>query len=232
MKIILYSALVILIFFSCNHSEYNEEQSLDEPEILESSDLEVNEEFEQLKIDTNNLPEGIQYKGKIKNLVRWKDKLGENIVITTETGAYLNPDTDPELAGTNIELFAFHYRISNNTVTQTWKVHDFIYNCMVDYEASFIPNTFQITDFDNDGIAEIWLMYKTVCHGDISPCNMKVIMYEGLDKYAMRGQNKVEVSQNEFFGGEYKFDSAFINGPIVFRKFALDLWNKNIMQVW
>ena len=73
-------------------------------------------------------------------------------------------------------------------------------------------------------------MYKTVCHGDVSPCDMKIIMYHGLQKFAMRGQNRVQVSDTDFVGGDYKFDKAFIEGPTEFKNFAKSLWNKNIMQ--
>jgi hypothetical protein len=75
-------------------------------------------------------------------------------------------------------------------------------------------------------------MYKTACHGDVSPCDMKIIMYEGTNKYAMRGQNKVQLSEHEFYGGDYTFDRAFKQSPKVFKEFAIDLWEKNIMQTW
>ena len=75
-------------------------------------------------------------------------------------------------------------------------------------------------------------MYKTVCHGDVSPSNMKVIMYQGLQKYAMRGRNKVKISETETEGGEYTFDKVFVDGPISFRNFAIKLWEKNILQKW
>ena len=61
---------------------------------------------------------------------------------------------------------------------------------------------------------------------------MKIIMYQGQQKYAMRGQNKVKVSDKEFYGGDYKFDNAFLDGPTMFRDFAKKMWNKNIMQIW
>jgi hypothetical protein len=59
--------------------------------------------------------------------------------------------------------------------------------------ASFVKNTFKINDLDHNGIAEIWLMYKIVCHGDVSPCEMKIIIYEEKQKIAMRGENKVQI---------------------------------------
>ncbi len=46
-------------------------------------------------------------------------------------------------------------------------------------------------------------MYKTVCHVDVSPCAMKIIMHQGKQKFAIRGRNKVKVSETETEGGEY-----------------------------
>ena len=102
----------------------------------------------------------------------------------------------------------------------------------MDIEASFIRNTLQLTDLNENGIAEIWLIYKTACRGDVSPSDMKVIMYEASQKYAMRGQNKVQLSDDEVYGGEYTFNRTFLDGPMKFRIFAKGLWDENILQVW
>ncbi|MES2517521.1 MAG: hypothetical protein V4585_05415 [Bacteroidota bacterium] len=182
------------------------------------------------KLAINRLPFNIKVEGKTKNAIRWTDNLGDNIVVTTETGIYQSKKMIHENDGADAELFAFHFIVSKNEVKQTWKVYDFISDCPVDIEATFIKNTLQVTDLNNDGIAEIWLMYKTVCHGDVSPSDMKIIMYQGQQKFAVRGKNKVKLSDKESYGGEYKFDPAFNNGPKAFIEFAKNLWNKNIMQ--
>lgn len=62
-------------------------------------------------------------------------------------------------------------------------------------------------------------------------------MYEGNQKYAMRGQNKVfggtdKNGVDHYIGGEYKYDEAFSKGPKEFLKFAQELWNRNVMQKW
>jgi len=59
---------------------------------------------------------------------------------------------------------------------------------------------------------------------------MKVIVYEGTKKYAMRGSTKVQVSETEYDGGEYTFDEPFKEAPEAFRKYALKLLQKNLMQ--
>jgi hypothetical protein len=189
------------------------------------------------KIDSTQFPASIKYEGFIKNAVRWKDKLGDNIVITTETGYHINKKFTHETEGSDAELFGYHFIVSGNEVKQTWKVYDYISDCPVDIVASFVKNTFQVTDLDKNGIAETWLMYKTVCHGDVSPSDMKIIMYEGNTKYAMRGENKVAVGiddngKKQFEGGEYKLDENFKKGTKVFREFAEKLWNDNVIENW
>jgi hypothetical protein len=184
------------------------------------------------KLDLTKLPKGIKYEGEIKTAVRWVDSLGDNIVILTETGIYKSKKFNHKNDGGDAELFAYHFIVKDENAVQVWRIYDFISDCPVDIETKFIKNSFQVTDLNRDGVSEIWMMYKTVCHGDVSPCDMKIIMYQGQQKYAIRGQNKVQISENEFYGGEYKFDKAFADGPKEFLEFAKKLWDKNILQTW
>ena len=62
------------------------------------------------KIDVKNFPKGIEYQGKIKDTLRWKDKLGDNIAIITETGEYLSPDGISE-DYRDAKLFAYHFLV-------------------------------------------------------------------------------------------------------------------------
>lgn len=76
------------------------------------------------------------------------------------------------------------------------------------------------------------LLNKTACHGDVSPADMKIIIYEGNSRFKMSGQNKVEFGPGDYLRGDYTFDKAFKEGPKEFKDFAKNLWKKNIMQSW
>ncbi|KQB37811.1 M949_RS01915 family surface polysaccharide biosynthesis protein [Flavobacterium aquidurense] len=227
-------SLLILLFTGCKPDAKEQAKTTEKSALSDTEDfvLEVN------KIDSTQFPASVKYEGFIKNAVRWKDKSGDNIVITTETGIYTSKKFKHEAEdSSDAELFAYHYILSNNEAKQTWKVYDYISDCPVDIVASFVKNTFKVTDLDNNGIAEVWLMYKTVCHGDVSPSNMKIIMYEGNNKFAMRGENKVQVGSDEndkksFLGGEYKMDENFKKAPKAFKDYAQKLWNDNIIENW
>jgi len=53
-------------------------------------------------------------------------------------------------------------------------------------------------------------------------------MYEGQQKYAMRGNSKVRINENEYTGGDYIFDEAFLNSPEVFRTHAKSKWDSQL----
>lgn len=176
---------------------------------------------EVTNVDLKKLPKEIKYAGKIKNAVKFEDGLGENIVLATEIGG-----------DENAELYAYRFVRKGDIYEKAWRVYDFTKDCPFALEASFLKNTFQVGDLDKDGVAEVWLMYKTACRSDVSPATMKIIMYEGQQKFAMRGENRVQDSDSTFFGGKYTYDQAFADGPKVFLEFAKKLWNENIMETW
>ena len=175
------------------------------------------------------LPKTITYTGKIVNAVKYNDSFGETIVITTETGESQSK-TEPDESYREAELFAYQYILTDGKWILQWKMYDYVKECPVDIECNFIKNSFAVTDLDKNGKAEVWLMYITGCHGDVSASNMKVIVYEGTLKYAMRGHTKVRVSETGYDGGEHTFDEPFKKAPDAFRKYALKLWQKNLMQ--
>ena len=182
------------------------------------------------KIDVNKIPIEIKYNGKIKSAITWNDKLGKNFVLTCETGEFETKNSENN--GRDSQIYAYHFILSKNIIKQNWIIYDYIKDCPVDIEASFLKNTLYITDLNNDGIGEIWIMYKIVCHGDVSPCEMKIIMYQGKQKLAMRGQNRVKVSDKEYYGGNYTFDKAFNEASNYYKDYAKKLWNKNINEKW
>ena len=236
MKKIAFLSFVIILFANCqsDKKEKNIVNKTAELNTIETATFTLM----VIKIDSTQFPASIKYEGFVKNAVRWKDKLGDNIVITTETGYHINKKFKHESDdSSDAELLGYHFVISGNEAKQTWKVYDYISDCPVDLTASFVKNTFNVTDLNNNGIAEIWLMYKTVCHGDVSPSNMKIIMYEGNQKYAIRGENKVQVGtyengEKQFIGGKFKLDESFKKAPKIFKDYALNLWDKNLIETW
>ncbi|WP_121807975.1 M949_RS01915 family surface polysaccharide biosynthesis protein [Mucilaginibacter kameinonensis] len=184
------------------------------------------------KLSKTDIPESIVYKGHIIDAVKYTDKTGDHIVITTETGITQQKATKDENFRA-AALYAYDYIIiGDGKFKLSWQTNDFSSDCTLDVKADYASDGFAVTDVDNNGFAEVWLVYRTACRGDISPSVMKLIMHEGNKKYAMRGESKVKVSEKETIGGTYTFDAAFKTAPPTFRKYAADTWKKNIMDTF
>lgn len=72
---------------------------------------------------------------------------------------------------------------------EIWKVQDFIEDCPVDTTLQILKPV-SLTDLNDNGLKEVWMVYKLACRGDITPADMKIIMYEGKTKHAVRGSMK------------------------------------------
>ncbi|MGB4775073.1 MAG: hypothetical protein WBP45_07875 [Daejeonella sp.] len=126
-------------------------------------------------LNKSSLPKSIKYTGNLVNAIRYQDKLGDHIVITTETGEIKSKNSEDD-DSKDAALYAYHYLIKNNSPALTWTVTDHVNDCQLDIKANYIKDTFRLTDLDKDGKSEIWLMYTTGCRGDVSPNSLKIIM--------------------------------------------------------
>jgi hypothetical protein len=188
-------------------------------------------QFKLAKLDTKSLPGSIPYNGKVVQAIRWTDNTGDNIVLLTRTDEVQSKDALEE-DYSNAALYAYRYLVSGDSVKQAWRVYEYVKECPVDIFLYFVDKTFAVTDLNKDGKAEVWLMYKHSCQGDVSPIPMKIIMYEDNKKFAARGTTRVQVSEKEYSGGEFTFDDTFKKGPAAFRVYAEKLWKQHKVEKW
>ncbi|MBS1576718.1 MAG: hypothetical protein JST09_15575 [Bacteroidetes bacterium] len=185
------------------------------------------------------LPDSTTFKtkiiGNIKKFIRWTDRFGDNYLILTETNKIASPanitksKVDCGNGCTNKELYAYHFAGNDSLI---WKLNDFIKNCNFDNIVEFRDEATKITDLDKNGIAEIWLMYSMTCTNDISPRTLKLIMYQGNKKYAIRGTSQtVKQKTDEKLGNKYVPDKEFQTLPHPFKDFARNLWTQYLYDV-
>ena len=182
-------------------------------------------------VDSSSLPKSIKYLGHIVHALKWTDSLGLNYLIATETGRIYSKRKDEEDLF-DAYLYAYHYVFKKDSIKLLWKVNDYNKGCNLDLDFYFVDRAFAVTDLDKNGLAEIWLMYKNSCHGDVSPVPTKIIMHEKTKKYTLRGESRVKVSATDYVGGNYTFDDNFKNGKLVFRQYLEKLWIENKMEKW
>jgi hypothetical protein len=156
--------------------------------------------IEPSKIGIADLPKAVQFRGNLKEAWQWKDGRGANILVTS----YVAPYDDSRKnqygeEGQSAELHAFHYVKKGEDYELLWKMTDGEIACPFDITCEFINRATSITDLDKDGIAETTLLYRLACRSDVSPAALKLIIYEDVAKYTLKGLSWVSVSPEEMF---------------------------------
>ncbi len=166
------------------------------------------------------VPATLKRSGRVVQALRYTDRTGTYTVLATQRGPAADPAAQSS-DGQRADLYAYQYPATGTA--PSWQLHDFAADCPLDIAAQFRPNGLTVTDLDHNGTAEVWLVYRTTCRGDVSPSTQKIIMHEGARKYAVRGSSRV-VAGKEADGGTYTFDAAWQGAPAAFRQHAAQLW--------
>lgn len=159
------------------------------------------------------IPSGFKgYKGKPVEAASWTDSNGDNLVIITEVNG-----------SANNELYGYHFIMDGNSGEELWKIQDFVKDCEFDIRLDYVPESLSITDLDDDGIGESTFLYNMSCKSDVSPDDLKLMMHENENKYALRGYTYISSVDA---GGDYKVDASFNNAPASFLQYAKEQWSK------
>ena len=104
---------------------------------------------------------------------------------------------------------------------------DQVEQCSEDLTLQFDPSSLTVTDLDANGYSEVAFVYRLGCRGDIGPSDLKLMLLENGQKYALRGVEKM-VYEGQKFGGKMDVDKAFQKAPPAFLQHATALWRKNV----
>lgn len=174
----------------------------------------------------------MKYKGAFSDAIKYTDKEGMHIIITT-SGFVTTPADDNESVYTAL-LHVFGYLQNGSAITLEWQLNDEAGPCGPDADAKLRPGSLTVTDLDHNGISEVWFVYRVSCHDALSANPMKVIMHEGIKKYAIRGTTHLKLKKpttSPYIGGDYVADENFKAASQAFRDYANQLWMKNREEI-
>lgn len=169
------------------------------------------------ELDLENVPKSLIFKGKTTEAYTFSDIEGKHLILVAETGELQKSKSSD---AKEMELYVHHFLQKEKEWVEIWKAQDFVRECEFDLVLGIRPESMEITDLDKDGIAEISFAYYLTCTSDVSPYTMKLLLYEGANKYALRGTAKVMDIESKF-----TIDSAFKTAPKSFLDFAKEKWH-------
>ncbi len=238
--------------FSCNSSSKKEDPNkamddttrMDNPPEITYVTITVD------KVMATDIPAGIKMKGTLVEGWKWKDKLGENLFLTSRIAPHDHKDQYGDEVQ-SAEVFAYHYvKKEGREYSSHWEMSDGGLNCSFDITCDFIgPVVF--TDLDKNGVHEATFRIAIACRSDVSPAYMKQYTVEDVDAYVLQGnmwlayspdmkyevtaenvnleklpKSKDETEQLEKSFGRYENEKDFLHAPTSFLDFARKEWLK------
>ena len=158
-----------------------------------SSNNAVDSVYTLEEIDRKTLP----FNGHFLSALSWKDKLGNNILVLSEKGAYGNGNGRKE-------LFAYHYVKRDTAYDALWRINDFVdgFGCDLNIEIiNFFP---LVSDIDSNGIAETAIFYSLDARCDAVSFPAKLIIHEGANKVTIRGIRAQFLGPSEEVNNKYR----------------------------
>lgn len=251
MRFLILVSIVVFSFVSCKSSSGKKDKNTDStvvrPLVITPMTL------DKLPMSVTL---AIMYNGKFLNAMQWNDAAGDNmLVLSTIPPRDDNQKIENEEEGKMAYLYADHFLKTAEDFQQTWKVSDSIRSCPFDITSEFIKDGTTITDLDKDGLAEITILYRQACRSDVSPAEMKLVMYEGNTKYYLNGLSWLKVSPEDSFTvtekdvnletlagykktedeymktfGRYESEKGFADAPPEFLAYARKQWMKFVIE--
>lgn len=185
----------------------------------------ISQELHPGLTDPRNISPELKHQGNIVKAFLWNENLSENYILYCETDEYNSGRDLTE--GKNKEFYIYYYAVQNGETKLMWKINDFVKDCEFDLETHFIKEALTVTDLDENGVNEIWTMYRFGCKSDVSPWPLKLIMYEGSEKYAIRGETRdYAQSYKKEEDSEKKIDNKLKKADRRILDFAVNLWKR------
>jgi hypothetical protein len=253
MKIAAYTVLLLLLI-ACNSSSDTKtpkDLPVDTNATTQPATIET-DTIQPVKLAKEQLPAEIKFKGTMHEAWQWKDRTGDNLLITSLVPPYMDKQKNEygEEGGSS-ELYAFHFVKNDTGYSLLWKISDAEKACPFDLTVGFFKDAVTITDLDKDGTAETTVQYRKACRSDVSPAYMKLVMHEDTTKYSLRGgmwvfdggNGKFEVTEKDVnlekltkpkdemakmhqLYGRYETEKEFANAPPEFLIHARNQWLK------
>lgn len=174
---------------------------------------------------TADLPGDFEVRGSVMGGLRWTDNNGDNfIVFSNET--LEGDDSDCEAVPCDpktLLLRADHIAVASSGTQVLRRMKAREANCEFDLVSTIVEQSLGVTDLDEDGIGEASFAFRISCASDMGPLVLKLLLFEGGDKYIIRGHTRYA---DQDLGDDKEIDALLRKADSRFLDHATALWDR------
>ena len=163
------------------------------------------------------------YKGsKVQKSVSWTDKHGQQVFVIAFS---------EQAKGGGMFRAIRATQEGDGSWSTTREFKEIVNDCEYDLVMTpILHEKLALTDLNKDGVAEVTFGWIADCTSDVSPLNYKILMSDGDEKYAIRGNSKVDAGGGDYAGGDQKVDPSFDKAPAGYLAHAKKVWDAHVIS--
>lgn len=134
------------------------------------------------------------YNKNLRHAYSWADADGTHLLFFYISKPQIEKSPKYMEDEKRVDFKAEQYVKQADTFKAEWTAIDGVQNCAFDMWLDVFEKSISVTDLDSNGVAEVSFMYSLACRSDVSPSNIKLLMYEKGQKMALRGYAFLEIA--------------------------------------
>lgn len=174
---------------------------------------------QDIEVDSLQTP----FEGDLIHALSWKDSLGLNTLVLS---ARTYPVGDGDTRRT--EFFARAYLQIDSLPVSQWELLEVLNSCYCDCAVELAESPIPVKDVDEDGVAEVFLMYFLNDLCDASPMYTKLSVASGKTIYMLEGYTRRFLSPGAPGVNTLKPGPSFASAPPAVQKAAYQYWEDYI----
>lgn len=153
----------------------------------------------------------------------WTDANGENVLVLSQIkeDSFSNEEGPSSLT----RLLAKHFVNEAGDYRVVSEIEEVESDCGFDNRAAFSATLLAVTDLDKNGLAEIIVVYRLGCSSELSPDQLRLVMFENGKMHKISGTTIADYGEWKD-GGKTFVDPSFEKLTEEQRNEAMRIWEK------
>ncbi|MDV9032022.1 hypothetical protein Q7C30_007925 [Pseudomonas sp. RAC1] len=165
--------------------------------------------------------------------VHFRDREGEGLLVLSRLdGQAVEPGSEQEVDKVVLKATLYGRDNDREAFKPRWQIDQQTTCPGLDLDVDFYTDVSDVTDLDNNGIAEVTVASHAFCGGGIDPHDITIEMHQGQAVYGIHGQSLISPAGEEPIGGEREDSASLKDAPPVLREHLDAVWQQVYKRPW
>ncbi|MBA1203335.1 hypothetical protein G7009_16530 [Pseudomonas capeferrum] len=165
--------------------------------------------------------------------VHFRDRDGEGLLVLSRVdGQATDAETEQEVDKVELKAALYARNDDKAAFAPRWQIEQETTCPGLDLDVDFYGDVSDVTDLDQDGVAEMTVASHAFCGGGIDSHDIAIEMREGQAIYTVSGESLITPAGEEPIGGRREDSASLKNAPQVLRDHLDVVWQAVYKRPW